>query len=88
MNRQAMLCPLCGEGQLIEHSHRRDFEFDGQGYLVSGLRHSSCSHCGEDITTPEQSRHNKRAIIEARTQAVAQRDRAQSMNPGGYERHG
>jgi len=73
--------PLCGEGRLVEHAHERDCNIEDHTYVVSGLRHSLCSHCGEDITTPDQSRHNKRTIIEARNQAVAERDRAQRLVP-------
>lgn len=79
MNDSSILCPLCGEGRLVEHTHERHLDVDGHAYVVSGLRHSLCSHCGEDITTPEQSRYNKRTIIEARHQAVAARDQAQRL---------
>jgi len=65
MNDYSILCPLCGEGQLVEQTHERHAEIDGHAYVVSGLLHSLCSHCGEYITTPEQSRHNKRTIIDS-----------------------
>lgn len=81
MKEQQILCPVCGEGHLVEHTHARDAELEGYSYVVKGLRHSLCDHCGEDITTPDQSRYNKRAIIEARNRAVAERDRAQRLSP-------
>lgn len=81
MSDSAILCPLCGEGRLVEHNHERHFEIEGFAYTVSGLRHSLCNHCGEDITTPDQSRHNKRVIIAARDQVVAERDRLQRLTP-------
>lgn len=55
-------CPLCGMGQLIEHKHRLSFD----GANIPDLLHSECSYCHEYITTPEQSRHNKRLITEFR----------------------
>jgi HTH-type transcriptional regulator/antitoxin MqsA len=81
MNDFSILCPMCGEGQLVEHTHERHYKIEGLAYVVSGLRHSLCSHCGEDITTPDQSRHNKRVIIEARDRAVAERDAVQRLTP-------
>lgn len=81
MNDNSILCPLCGEGQLIEHTHERPAEIEGHAYVVSGLLHSLCSHCGEYITTPAQSRHNKRVIITARDQAVASRDATHRLSP-------
>ena len=81
MNAESVLCPLCGEGHLAEHTHDRDGDIDGFRYTVHGLRHSLCNHCGETITTPEQSRHNKRALIEARGRAVAERNRSERLTP-------
>jgi HTH-type transcriptional regulator/antitoxin MqsA len=81
MNTDLTLCPLCGEGHLVEHTHDRNGDIDGFRYVVRGLRHSLCDHCGETITTPEQSRHNKRVIIEARDRAVAERNRVERLIP-------
>ena len=55
-------CPICGMGQLIEHKHKLAFD----GANIPDLLHSLCSYCGEYVTTPEQSRHNKRLITEFR----------------------
>lgn len=57
MNQHSTLCLLCGEGHLVEHTHERRAEFEGHTYVVSGLRHALCNHCGEYVTTPEQSRY-------------------------------
>jgi len=82
MSDSLILCPLCGEGRLIEHTQERHFKNEGLAYVVTGLRYSLCSHCREEITTPEQSRHNKRAIIAARDRAVAERDQLERLRPG------
>ena len=71
MKDDPMFCPLCGEGHLRELTPARRDERDGVVVEIPGLRHSLCDHCGEAITTPEQSRHNKRAVIEARECAAA-----------------
>lgn len=55
-------CPICGMGQLIEHKHKLAFD----GANIPNLLHSLCSYCGEYVTTPEQSRHNKTLINEFR----------------------
>lgn len=81
MNEIAITCPICGEGTLVANVHERSYDVDGFPYVVQGLRHSLCDHCGEYITTPEQSRYNKRVIIAARDQAVAERDRLQRLTP-------
>ena len=78
MKDETFLCPLCGAGQLIEHTHEHPAEIKGHAYVVPGLLHTLCSHCGEYITTPEQSRHNKRVILGARDQAIAVRDATHS----------
>lgn len=69
MNIDPETCPLCGVGRLIEHSHERQNETDGYEFVVRGLLHSVCSDCGERVTTPDQTRHNKRILIDARAQA-------------------
>jgi len=81
MSDNSTLCPICGEGHLIEHTHDLASELEGHSYVINGLLHSLCDHCDEYITTPDQSRHNKRVIIAARDQAVAARDRAQRLTP-------
>lgn len=81
MTTHLVLCPLCGEGHLTEQTHDRASDIDGFRFVVRGLRHSLCDHCGETITTPEQSRHNKRAMIRARAQALAERHRVERLRP-------
>ncbi|AUB85700.1 type II toxin-antitoxin system MqsA family antitoxin [Candidatus Thiodictyon syntrophicum] len=81
MNQHPSLCPMCDEGQLIEHTHDRQDEIDGYGFTIRGLVHSLCDHCGEYIVAPEQSRQNKRTIIEARYQATVERDQAERLSP-------
>lgn len=81
MNQYPSLCPMCDEGQLIEHIHERQDEIDGYGFTIRGLVHSLCDHCGEYIVAPEQSRQNKRTITEARYQATVERDQAERLSP-------
>lgn len=81
MNTDHGLCPLCGVGKLVEHHHERQSELDGHKFVISGLLHSVCDGCGERVTTPDESRHNKRVISDARVQAVAERDRLQRLTP-------
>lgn len=65
MYQDSNLCPLCGTGRLVEHTHERQNTIDGQRLTVYSLVHSICDYCGEYITTPWQSRRNKRTIAEA-----------------------
>ncbi len=81
MNKNYTLCPICGEGKLIAHTHDLAAEIEGYRYVVKGLQHSLCNHCDEYLTTPDQSRHNKGVISAARDQAVTARDRAQRLTP-------
>ncbi len=81
MSDKSTFCPICDEGHLIENTHELAADLEGYSYVIPGLLHSLCNHCGEYITTPDQSRHNKRVIIAARDQAVAARDRAQRLTP-------
>lgn len=81
MNQDSRLCPMCDEGSLVERTHERQETIDGHAFIIGGLVHSICDHCGEYITTPQQSRHNKRVIAEARQHAVDERDRAQRLTP-------
>lgn len=86
MNIEAKVCPVCGEGELVEYQHEHSTDIDGYGFVVRGLRHSLCTQCHERVVTPEQSRHNKRTMIEARARAVAERDRAQRLTPADIVR--
>lgn len=74
-------CPLCGEGVLVQHEHDRESEIDGYKFVIRGLLHSVCDHCHERVVTPDQSRHNKRVVVEARANAVSERDRSQRLTP-------
>lgn len=60
-----IVCPLCGLGNLTERG-RPPTNTGAHNQLVIGLVDSICDRCGETIVTPEQSRINKRIIIDAR----------------------
>jgi hypothetical protein len=47
-------CPVCGKGRIFTRRH----SYDG----VNGLYHSICDTCKAIITTPEQSRYNKKKL--------------------------
>ena len=76
MNIDPGICPLCEVGRLVEHFHERHNETDGYKFVVRGLLHSGCTDCGEGVTTADQTRHNKRILIDARAQAGRVRLRA------------
>lgn len=76
---KVLRCPICGEGNLLTRKHQRDSELDGYKFVVSSLLHSVCDHCGERVTTPDQSRHNKKVLVDSRARAVAERDRSQAL---------
>ena len=59
-----------------------DIGFD-YAIVVRGLLHSVCADCGERGTTADQTCHNTRVLIDARAQAVAERDRLQRLTPAG-----
>ncbi len=80
------ICPLCDHGKLVERERSRDLEIDGFAYQVRELKSSECSECGGVVTTPEQSRQNKRTMIEARARAIGERDRAQRLTPSDIVR--
>ena len=83
MNFDLEICPLCGVGRLVEHTHERRNKIDVYKFVVRGLLHSVCTDCGERVTTPEQMCHNKRVLIDARAQAVAERNRLRRLTPTG-----
>lgn len=49
------ICPICGYGDLVEYTHQ---------YSDITLLHSICNYCEEWVTTPEQSRENKKRIMD------------------------
>jgi len=53
-------CPLCLTGELTE-------------YLEDGLKRSECDSCETHLVDPEQSRYNKKVILERRN-AASQKD--------------
>lgn len=58
-------CPFCG-GTLTQHQHiRYHWETAAYGAVCHtvALEHMECALCGSHITTPDQSRSNKKAII-------------------------
>jgi hypothetical protein len=59
------LCPICGKGILSEQTHLHSMKFfqNSRKHDTVELKHSICDYCGEWITTPEQSKFNKNAII-------------------------
>lgn len=69
-------CPLCDAGPLVERPHDLKTAHQGHRYRVTGLRHSTCAQCEAYLTTPTQSRHNKRRVIAARDSVVAAMARA------------
>jgi len=81
MDTDRRVCPICGEGELVEREHDRKSEVEGYEFVIRGLLHSVCASCNERVTTPAQSRHNKRVISEANMNAVAERDRLQRFKP-------
>ncbi|WP_082708462.1 type II toxin-antitoxin system MqsA family antitoxin [Thiobacillus denitrificans] len=81
MNADLKGCPVCGEGALVQHIHDRDSEIDGYKFVIHGLLYSVCDHCHERVTTPELSRQNKKVVIEARANALTERDREQRLTP-------
>lgn len=61
-------CPFCG-GTLRGSSHvyyHWETTTTGTRHHAIALLHSECIDCGSDITTPEQSRFNKRRILETK----------------------
>ena len=68
----AELCPICEKGILLEQNHLHPIGFHPihryQEFVT--LEHSICDNCGEWITTPEQSRANKKIIIAAKNLLV------------------
>jgi YgiT-type zinc finger domain-containing protein len=61
-----MLCPLCGVGQLTEHTHEHQITVDDHVLIATGLTHYICAHCNECIVDATQSRHNKLRIRSAK----------------------
>jgi len=56
------VCPICEEGRLIAIEDMDDAEYRGVTRCLP-LHYSECDACGSETATPEQTRHNKRAMI-------------------------
>ncbi|MDD9581193.1 type II toxin-antitoxin system MqsA family antitoxin [Enterobacter sp. FR 78] len=56
------LCPICGEGTLVEKITNNRREINGITKLIP-LHSSICSTCGTELATPYQTRLNKRVIL-------------------------
>lgn len=54
-------CPLCEEGQLHEQQGKNPVEYNGHRAELD-IFFSVCDVCGAEQATPEQTRHNKRAM--------------------------
>ena len=66
-----MRCPFCDiSPPMSEYVSAREMDFDGVQTIVHGLLYSKCNSCGMETVTPQQSRVNKRTIIEAHKTAL------------------
>lgn len=65
MSEEKMPCPFCDSGALEEMYRDREMDFEGDHALVHGLLYSVCNHCAIETVTPNQSRLNKKTIINA-----------------------
>ncbi|MDH5572755.1 MAG: type II toxin-antitoxin system MqsA family antitoxin [Gammaproteobacteria bacterium] len=63
------VCPVCAEGNLHTVVSTKEIEYGDSLITVDGLLHSVCEVCGAEVTGLEESRVNKRLIIEARKRA-------------------
>lgn len=56
------VCPICEQGHLVTIEDTNDTEYRGVTRRLP-LHYSECDVCGGETATPEQTRHNKRAMI-------------------------
>lgn len=56
------VCPICEQGRLIAIEDVDDAEYRGVTRRLP-LHYSECDVCGSETAIPEQTRHNKRAMI-------------------------
>ena len=61
MTEDLTQCPFC-DGRLEVHQHVKYHWSRGWCHTIA-LSHMECPDCGSYITTPEQSRRNKQAIL-------------------------
>ena len=61
-------CPICAKGHLTQKKESDDVKFGDERVIVDGLLFSICDACGSEVTSPEESRHNKRLILEKKKQ--------------------
>ncbi len=60
------LCPMCEEGELIFKTISEEYIYKKQKYTVKGIETTECPICDDEITLPEQIKHNEALIIEAK----------------------
>lgn len=63
------ICPVCAKGRLQKIVSTETVEYGDIQLNVKGLSHSVCGACGAEVTDLNESRANKRLIIEARKTA-------------------
>lgn len=63
------ICPVCAEGSLLNKISTERVEYGDSLLTVEGVSSSVCDACGAEVTSLDQSRVNKRLIIEARKEA-------------------
>lgn len=61
------LCPICGEGHVIDHVDEMEAEYKGHTGLVAS-HYQLCNACGSDFAGAAQMRANKRAMQAFRKQ--------------------
>lgn len=66
MENQNTICPVCGEGNLAQKELSEIVEYNGSSVEVDGFLCSVCDSCGTEVSSPEQSRHNKRLVLDTR----------------------
>ncbi len=64
-----LICPVCAEGSLLNKISTENVEYGDTLLIVKGLSLSVCNTCGAEVTGLEDSRANKRLILEARKSA-------------------
>lgn len=66
MKEENIQCPFCDASPAMRTLSRdREMSFEGVPTTVHNLLYSQCDHCGMQTITPQQTRTNKRTIIEA-----------------------
>lgn len=66
---KGLICPVCAEGSLLNKISTENVEYGDTLLVVKDLSSSVCDTCGAEVTGLEDSRLNKRLILEARKSA-------------------